>query len=65
MIAQTLDFRHTSHLHDQGFQSIAIPLIGAGSGNYNQEKSKKLILDELSRVEIPITVKLVVFKPKK
>lgn len=48
--------------HDKGFRSIAIPLIGAGSGNYNQEKSKKLILDELSRVELPITVRLVTFK---
>jgi O-acetyl-ADP-ribose deacetylase (regulator of RNase III) len=57
--------RNALHLaHEKGFQSIAIPLIGAGSGNYNQEKSKKLILDELSRIELPLNVKLVLFKPK-
>ena len=46
----------------EGFQSIAFPLIGAGSGSFNQEKSKAVMLDELKTLEVPMTVKVVVFK---
>ena len=46
----------------QGFKSIAIPLIGAGSGNFNEEKSKTLMLDELSKLEVSMAVTIVVFK---
>jgi O-acetyl-ADP-ribose deacetylase (regulator of RNase III) len=48
--------------HKNGFQSIAIPLIGAGTGSFNQEQSKLLIVNELVALEIPMTVKIVVFK---
>ena len=48
--------------HENGFQSIAFPLIGAGSGNFNQDKSKAIMLDELSKLDLPMTVKVVVFK---
>lgn len=48
--------------HDKGFRSIAIPLIGAGSGGFNQERTKTLMLDELSKLNVPMTVKVVVFK---
>ena len=48
--------------HEKGFKSIAFPLIGAGSGSFNQEKSKTLMLDELSKLEVSMTVKVVVFK---
>lgn len=52
--------------HEKGFTSIAFPLIGAGSGGFNQEQAKMLMLDELSRIEVLIRVKIVVFKsPKK
>ena len=50
---------------DKGFKSIAFPLIGAGSGGFNQEQAKALMLDELSKLGLPITVKVVVFKGKK
>lgn len=50
--------------HDKGFQSIAFPLIGAGSGSFNQDKAKTLMLDELSKLDVPMTVKVVVFKAK-
>jgi O-acetyl-ADP-ribose deacetylase len=48
---------------ENGFKSIAIPLIGAGSGGFNQEQAKGLMLDELSKLELPMTlmVKVVVF----
>ena len=51
--------------HEKGFKSIAFPLIGAGSGSFNQEKAKTLMLDELSKLEVSITVKVVVFKASK
>ena len=50
---------------ENGFQSMALPLIGAGSGGFNQEKAKGLILDELSQLNDSIAVKIVVFKPDK
>lgn len=51
--------------HEKGFKSIAFPLIGAGSGSFNEEKSKTLMLDELSKLEVSMTVKVVVFKATK
>jgi O-acetyl-ADP-ribose deacetylase len=48
--------------HEKGFRSIALPLIGAGSGGFNQERAKSLMLDELSKLDVPMKVKLVVFK---
>ena len=47
------------------FQSIAFPLIGAGSGGFNQEQTKKLMLDELSKLDVPMLVKIVVFRKAK
>ena len=48
--------------HGKGFESIAFPLIGAGSGGFNQEQAKNLMLDELGKLDVPMTVKIVVFK---
>jgi O-acetyl-ADP-ribose deacetylase (regulator of RNase III) len=50
---------------EKGFNSIAIPLIGAGSGSFNQDKSKVIMLDELSKLDVAMTVKVVVFKSAK
>lgn len=50
--------------YDKGFKSIAFPLIGAGSGSFDQDKSKALMLDEMSKLDVPMTVKVVVFKAK-
>ena len=47
------------------FQSIAFPLIGAGSGSFNQDQAKALMLDELSKLDVPMAVKIVVFKKAK
>ncbi len=48
--------------HDKGFKSIAFPLIGAGSGGFNREQAKALMLDELGKFDLPIKVKIVAFK---
>jgi O-acetyl-ADP-ribose deacetylase (regulator of RNase III) len=37
--------------HEKGFQSIAFPLIGAGSGGFNQERAKAIMEDELAKME--------------
>ena len=58
--------KNAVHLaHEKGFTSIAFPLIGAGSGGFNQEQAKTLMLDELSKLDVQMTVKVVVFKGAK
>jgi O-acetyl-ADP-ribose deacetylase len=51
--------------HERGFAAIAFPLIGAGSGGFHQEQAKSLMLDELSKLDLPMAVKIVVFKKVK
>jgi O-acetyl-ADP-ribose deacetylase len=48
--------------HEKGYKSIAFPLIGAGSGGFDHEQAKTLMLDELSKLDLPMAVKVVVFK---
>ena len=42
--------------HEKGFLSIAFPLIGAASGGFNQDQAKAIMLDELSKIHVPMTV---------
>ena len=44
-----------------GFESIAFPIIGAGSGGFDQERAKELMLDELQKLESPLKVRLVIY----
>jgi O-acetyl-ADP-ribose deacetylase len=46
----------------QGYRSIAFPLIGAGSGGFDQERAKAVMLDEFRTLESPLAVTLVVFR---
>jgi len=46
----------------EGFESIAFPLIGAGSGGSNQERAKAIMLDELRNLDLPISVCIVIYK---
>lgn len=46
---------------EHGFQSISFPLIGAGSGGFNQERAREIMLDELQNVDSPLEVTVVVF----
>lgn len=47
---------------ESGLKSIAFPLIGAGSGGFDQGQAKALMLDELSKLDLQMTVRVVVFK---
>jgi O-acetyl-ADP-ribose deacetylase (regulator of RNase III) len=47
---------------EHGFRSIAFPLIGAGSGGFNQERAKAIMEDELAKMESPVEVRLVVVR---
>ena len=47
---------------EHGFRSIAFPLIGAGSGGFNQKRAKEIMLDELEELECPLEVTVVVFR---
>jgi O-acetyl-ADP-ribose deacetylase len=50
---------------EEHFASLAFPLIGAGSGGFDQERAKAIMLDELSKLDAPLTVKIVIFKATK
>jgi O-acetyl-ADP-ribose deacetylase (regulator of RNase III) len=50
--------------HEKGFRSIGFPLIGAGSGGFNADRAKTLMLDEIEKVDAPLSVVLVVFKKR-
>ena len=45
-----------------GFESLAFPLIGAGSGGFKQERAKEIMLNELQKWESTLEVTVVVFK---
>jgi O-acetyl-ADP-ribose deacetylase (regulator of RNase III) len=48
--------------HQSGFESLAMPLIGAGSGGYSKERAQSLILDELSHCDVPLAIRVVVYQ---
>ncbi len=47
---------------DNGFASVAFPLIGAGSGGFNQEQAKSIMLDELAKCSSSAAVRIVVYR---
>ena len=47
-----------------GFQSIAFPMLGAGSGGFDRERAKAIMLDEFTKSDAPIDVTLVSFKAR-
>jgi O-acetyl-ADP-ribose deacetylase (regulator of RNase III) len=50
--------------HEKGFQSIGFPLIGAGSGGFDPDRTKAVMLDEIEKVGTTLSVVLVVFKKR-
>ncbi len=44
-----------------GFTSVAFPIVGAGSGNFNEHAALALMIDELARFELPARVVFVRF----
>ncbi len=49
-------------VNSQGYRSVALPLIGAGSGGGKAAEVQEWMLDELSRIEFPGEVRLVRYK---
>jgi len=49
-------------VNSQGYASVALPLIGAGSGGGKAAEVQEWMLDELSRIEFPGEVRLVRYK---
>jgi len=47
---------------EHGFESLAMPLIGAGSGRFHQDKTKLIILDELNKFLFSPLVKVVIYR---
>ncbi len=43
----------------QGYQSIAFPVIGSGSGNFSRAGALEFMLDELSRLSMDVRVTVV------
>ena len=46
---------------EKGLQSIAFPLIGAGTGGVNQERSQNMMLDELKQITSELRVIIVIY----
>ena len=43
----------------EGFKSLAFPVIGSGSGNFNETKALDFMLDELAKIESDVKVSIV------
>ena len=48
---------------EQGFRSIAFPVLGAESGGFDRERAKDVMLDEFGKLEASLAMRVVVFKP--
>lgn len=48
-----------------GFESLALPLIGAGSGGFDEEDAAALITEEVGRSDLRVDVTLVRYRPQK
>lgn len=49
---------------ERGYRSIALPLIGAGSGGFATNKAKRLILDQIRIERAPIEVIVVTYRKR-
>jgi O-acetyl-ADP-ribose deacetylase (regulator of RNase III) len=47
---------------EKGFQSIAFPINGAGSGGFDQKGARAIMEGELEELDFPLDVVLVVFR---
>jgi O-acetyl-ADP-ribose deacetylase len=48
-----------------GFQSVALPVVGAGSGGFDEERAAALIAEEVGRTDLRVDVTLVRYRPHK
>jgi O-acetyl-ADP-ribose deacetylase (regulator of RNase III) len=49
-------------VRERQFESVAFPVIGAGSGGFNSKKSLELMLEELKSIETDTRVLIVLYK---
>ncbi len=47
----------------QGFASVAFPVIGSGAGSFSQDKALEFMLDELSGINSSVKVRVVQYRP--
>ncbi len=49
-------------VNEQGFKSVAFPVIGAGSGSFDTDKALALMLNEFEKIESSASVVVVKYK---
>lgn len=49
--------------HDRGYHSIALPLIGAGTGGFSTERALEIMQDEARHIDFNGEVRIVRFRP--
>jgi O-acetyl-ADP-ribose deacetylase (regulator of RNase III) len=49
-------------VNEQGFSSVAFPLIGAGSGCFSPDKAREVMYDELSLIQTEAAVRIVIYR---
>ncbi|HEX2951836.1 MAG TPA: macro domain-containing protein [Armatimonadota bacterium] len=49
-------------VNQHGFTSVAFPVIGAGSGSFNQERALAILHDELAKIETEADVVIVRYR---
>jgi O-acetyl-ADP-ribose deacetylase (regulator of RNase III) len=49
-------------VREGGFASVAFPILGAGSGGFDEERALALLLDELERLRPEVDVRVVRFR---
>ena len=52
-------------VNNQGFASVAFPVIGAGSGSFKVDKALAIMVDEFGHLESDAKVVIVQFTPKR
>ena len=50
---------------EERFESIAFPIVGAGSGGFNRPKAQQIMEDEFGKLDYAMDVTLVVYAGKK
>ena len=50
---------------EERFESIAFPIVGAGSGGFNRQKAQQIMEDEVGKLNCRIAVTLVIYAGRK
>ena len=50
---------------EKSFESIALPIVGAGSGGFNRQKAQQIMEDEVGKLNCHMAVTLVIYAGKK